>query len=203
MRLLPFLILVAVSCSESAATVTPDPDGSVQQSACTTLDASVAVDAACAITVATPPCVASPHVAVGTDVQYNSNPPSSGPHFPIWADFKVYDKPVPRGYWVHSMEHGAVVLAYRCDGDAGGCPDIVAALKSVADALPRDPLCSAETRVRVVITPDPLLDVPIAAAAWGWTYKAACLDVPSLIAFAKDRYAKGPENTCANGQGTF
>ena len=41
---------------------------------------------------------------------YDSNPPSSGPHYPIWADFKEYATPVPDGYLVHAEEHGAVLL---------------------------------------------------------------------------------------------
>jgi hypothetical protein len=165
------------------------------------LDAPVKIDAPCAVTVFSPPILPSPHVPVGSTLEYNSNPPSSGPHFPIWAAFKKYDTPVPRGYWVHSMEHGAVVLAYRC-GD-GGCPDIALGLQAVADAVASDPFCPGDPRVRVIITPDPLLDVPVAAAAWGWTYRAECLDLPSLKAFAQEHYAQGPENTCADGQSTF
>jgi hypothetical protein len=51
--------------------------------------------------------------------------------------------------------------------------------------------------------PDPLIDVPIAAASWGWTYRAQCLDVPSLTQFAKERVAQGTEDTCAAGQTVF
>jgi hypothetical protein len=205
MRSFAFLgISLVLACSESSSPPASEPDSGTPSQVCSKLDGgTLTVSAPCAVTLATPACVASPHVPVGTPVDYNSNPPSSGPHFPIWADFRKYDKPVPRGYLVHSLEHGAIVLSYRCDDDAGGCPDIVAGLQQVADAVPRDPRCSDATRVRVIITPDPLLDVKVAAAAWGWTYRADCLDVPSLTSFAKDRYGKGPEDTCANGQDTF
>jgi len=57
--------------------------------------------------------------------------------------------------------------------------------------------------VRTVITPDPLLDVPVAAAAWGYTYKADCVDLPSLIAFATEHYGNGPEVLCGNGTTSF
>jgi hypothetical protein len=73
----------------------------------------------------------------------------------------------------------------------------------VRDAIPADPVCDPSIRVRVVIVADPLLDVPIAAASWGWTYKANCLDVPSLTDFAKAHIAQGTENICAPGQTTF
>ncbi|MGH7296132.1 MAG: DUF3105 domain-containing protein, partial [Polyangiaceae bacterium] len=138
-------------------------------------------------------------------VQWDSNPPSSGPHFPIWAAFQAYTSPVPRGYYLHDEEHGAIVMLYTC-ADDGGCPDVAAALQSVSDAIPDDPLCAQTgegVRVRTVITPDPLLDVPVAAAAWGWIYRAECVDLPTLTQFALDHYARGPEVLCANGTTQF
>jgi hypothetical protein len=162
-------------------------------------------DAACSVAIDTPELLPATHVPVGTDVQWNSNPPSSGPHYPVWAAFQAYTSPVPRGYYVHDLEHGAIVLLYRCDPGVD-CAAVAAQLQQVSDAIPTDPLCTAAgqgVRVRTVITPDPLLDVPVAAAAWGWTYKAACVDLPSLIDFANAHYGQGPEVLCGNGQPTF
>jgi hypothetical protein len=51
-----------------------------------------------------------------------------------------------------------------------------------------------------VLTPDPDLDTPIAASAWGATYTATCIDTASLAAFVSEAYGKGPETTCANGE---
>lgn len=154
-------------------------------------------DASCPVVIETPDLVDSPHVAEGTPVAYNSNPPSSGPHYPAWAQFQEYTQPVPRGYLVHSMEHGAVLLLYKCQG---ACDAIVADLRRVRDAIATDPDCDVATRVRVIIAPDPELASPVAAAAWGWIYNAQCVDVPTLTQFARDRYAKGPENFCAPGR---
>ncbi len=162
-------------------------------------------DAACSVVIDTPPLLPASHVAIGTDVQYSSNPPSSGPHYPIWAAYKEFPYAVDRRYYVHDLEHGAIVLLYKCD-DPAGCPDVVQALRDTRDQIPDDFLCTSQPggpRVRVVITPDPLLDVPVAAAAWGWTYKASCVDKPSLFQFAKDHYGQGTEFTCADGQQQF
>jgi hypothetical protein len=95
------------------------------------------------------------------------------------------------------MEHGAVVMLYKCDPP---CPDAVEQLRKIRDSLPSDPMCSANIRVRVVIAPDPLIDVPFAAASWGWTYKAQCVDVPTLTEFAREHIAQSPENICAEGR---
>ena len=101
--------------------------------------------APCEIVLETPEYLPPDHVPVGTPVTYNSNPPSSGPHYPVWAAFKEYDAPVDRGYYVHNLEHGAVVFLYKCE-DADGCPDVVQALRDAAATVPSDPLCETATR---------------------------------------------------------
>jgi hypothetical protein len=132
-----------------------------------------------------------------TPLAYSTNPPSGGDHWPHWAAYKKYATVVPREMYVHDEEHGAVVLAYRC---AAACPDVIAALSGVFDGM-ADPLClqNPGPAARVVLTPDPLLDTPVAAATWGATYTATCIDVPSLRAFADAHYGNGREQTCADG----
>jgi hypothetical protein len=104
---------------------------------------------------------------------------------------------------VHDLEHGAIVFLYNCDA---GCPEVVGALQAASDAIPDDPVCTAAgqgVRVRTVITPDPLIDVPVAAAAWGWDYRAQCVDMPTLVDFAQSHYGQGPEDICGNGTTQF
>jgi Protein of unknown function (DUF3105) len=140
------------------------------------------------------------HVDVCTPVAYATNPPSSGDHWPVWAAYKAYEVPVPREMYVHNLEHGAVVLAYRC---ASECPEVLALLEEVRVEAASDPLCLTRPggpAARLVLTPDPHLDTPVAAAAWGATYTATCLDKPSLARFVAQHYARGPENTCGDGK---
>ncbi len=159
-------------------------------------------DASCPVTIDTPPLQPAIHVPIGTAIEWDSNPPSSGEHYPVWAAFGEYTSPVPRGYYVHDLEHGAIVFLYNCV-DAG-CPDVVAALRAASDAIPDDGLCAGQgTRVRTVITPDPLLDAPVAAAAWGWTYVAECADLQTLTAFAIAHYGQGAETLCTPGATQF
>jgi hypothetical protein len=157
---------------------------------------------ACNVKLASPPLMESPHVPEGTPVTYDSNPPSSGPHYPIWADFREYATPVADGYLVHAEEHGAVLLLYRCDTP---CDDLVMSLRALRDAVPTDPLCDSSQgeRVRVILAPRPANDTIVAAAAWGHTYHADCFDGASLATFIADNYAHSPENFCSPGQPTF
>lgn len=60
------------------------------------------------------------HVTDISGVQYNSNPPTSGPHFPIWAKPGVYDRVISDGYLIHSMEHGYIVVSYNCQSIRAG-----------------------------------------------------------------------------------
>jgi hypothetical protein len=176
------------------------PDGSVDAGQ---LEEPYFPEASCFVRIDSPPLQPAVHVPIGTDItSWNSNPPSSGEHYPIWAAFQEYDAAVPRGYYVHDLEHGAIDYLYSCPdaGDDGGaCAAIVAKLEQAVAAMPDDPQCDPSVRVRFVLTPDPLIDHPVAAAAWGWTYRADCVDLPTLEAFAKAHYAQGPEDFCTNG----
>lgn len=88
-----------------------------------------------------------------------------------------------------------MVLAYSCQN----CPEVRTAFENIAAAVPPDPVCDAGHH-RVVILPAADLDVPLAAVAWGTTYKATCLDEPSLSKWVSDHYAHGAEDTCASGE---
>jgi hypothetical protein len=192
---LPTLTLVA--CSSDDDNTTPQVGGGDGGGR---LDGPITLTGTkCPVTVDSPQLMpTASHKDIGTPIEWSSNPPSSGDHFGQWATFKEYTSVVPRGYLVHSMEHGAVLLLYKCD--APPCTETVEALRRVRDAVPNDPLCTPAVRARVIIAQDPLLDVPVAAAAWGWIYKAQCVDEPSMTQFAKDHYAQGPENFCSPGQ---
>ncbi len=53
------------------------------------------------------------HVAEGTPVTYNTDPPTSGTHWPTAWPGGFYDTVIPSGYLVHSLEHGGVVIYYN------------------------------------------------------------------------------------------
>jgi hypothetical protein len=133
------------------------------------------------------------HMALCSPLTYATNPPSSGNHYPIWAAYKTYSQPFLPGFWVHSLEHGAVVISYHCPE---GCPDEVARAQVFIDSLPAD--CGSPPR-RVILLPNPALDVRFAASAWGFTLRADCFDEAWFGAFVAARYGKGPEDICTDG----
>jgi hypothetical protein len=140
---------------------------------------------------------AAMHVAPCSDLGYDV-PPFGGPHYSQWAAFGSYDAPVPWGVLVHAMEHGAVVLAYRCEPGAG-CNAIRGELESIVAARTPDALCRGDAPIRYVLAPTPDLEWPIAVLAWQRIYSATCLDRASIEAFFDAHYGRGPESTCADG----
>lgn len=141
------------------------------------------------------------HATSIAGITYNSNPPSSGSHCGDWGQRGTYSvaRPLPRCNWLHNLEHGWVVLLYNCPM---GCPEIVAGLQAVAKAA-SDPDCSER---RTIVTPDPALDVTVAATAWRFTWKSGCWDAAaqaSLLAFANahlgTRGESGESYVCSDG----
>lgn len=140
------------------------------------------------------------HVPQGTILEHSTNPPASGPHFGIWAAYDRSYASLDRGFWLHNAEHGAIVLAYRCDE---GCDPEVAQLEDAVRAFPVDPDCTTPVKRRALVVADPLLPdgVPFAAIAWGVTYTATCVDPVALATFHGDFYARAPEDFCTDGAG--
>jgi hypothetical protein len=143
---------------------------------------------ACAPVVTERPLASGVHVAACSDITYATNPPSSGEHYPTWADYGVYDFALPRGYWVHNLEHGSVVVSYNCED---GCPDELVAAKTWLASLAPDAQCLGQA-TRVLLLPDPLLDVRWAASSWGWTLRADCFDAEAFLDFYVSHAGKPP-----------
>ena len=134
------------------------------------------------------------HLEQCSPTLYGTNPPSSGPHYPTWPAYRTYANPVPAGFLVHGLEHGAVVISYNCPG---GCAAEVTRAQAFIEALPLDVACAAPKRI--ILVPDPMLTVRFAAAAWTWTLRADCFDEGIFGAFVADHYDHGPESICTGG----
>ncbi len=153
---------------------------------------------ACGLTACAPEQLEARHVDTCSSIDWPTNPPTSGQHFPIWAAFQDYTEAVPRGFWLHSAEHSAVVLAYNCDF-ADDCAALTSELTSFAASVADDPLCDAAVGNRIIVTPDPLLDAAFAAVAWGHYLKGSCFDEAPVQSFVDQYYGMNYENFCSGG----
>lgn len=160
-----------------------------------TSGAPSSVAAACSATVTQHPDAGNQHADNCSPLAYGSNPASSGTHYGSWAAYKTYPKGVPPGFLVHSLEHGALVIGYNCPGE---CKDEVAMVQAWINSLPGDPVCFGD-RNKIILAPNPALEMRWGAAAWGWTWKAPCLDTASLAAFFRAHYGKAAEAAVCGG----
>lgn len=122
----------------------------------------------------------SGHRADVSDVIYNSNPPTSGPHFADWhRDWAFYDEEQPIGGLVHNMEHGGIVLFYD--------PEIDEVLK---DEL-RD---YVDDTFKIIASPRDGMEAPVVLVAWGVYEEFEDFDVDRFERFYRFNLNNAPEN---------
>ncbi|HEY8142125.1 MAG TPA: DUF3105 domain-containing protein [Kofleriaceae bacterium] len=145
------------------------------------------------------PCEAFPvenegwmHVPEDSTIDYQHNPPASGPHYPVWSRYQVHEEPLARGYWVHNLEHGAIVLVYRSDAPAA----TVEALRAAWEAIPLDPICRHR---RSLVVADPDLDDQVAVVAADWAIEGDCIDQDAILDFVDQHRNHAPEQVCGDG----
>ena len=122
-------------------------------------------------------------------VDYDEALPLGGPHNPAWANCGFYgDEAVPNEFAVHSMEHGAVWIAYpeETNIDTEALRDLVVG------------------QSHVLVSPSPDAD-QLTATAWGAQIELGGVDDPALPAFI-EAYVQGPQTpepgaACSGGVG--
>jgi putative peptide zinc metalloprotease protein len=123
-------------------------------------------------------------------VVYEQHPPVGGRHAPVWQNCSFYARPIADENAVHSLEHGAVWLAYR--------PDLPA---SEVDALRR----IAHARTYVLVSPYPNLRSDVVASAWGRQLSVASTTDARLgrfvEAFRLSKRAPESGGPCSGGTG--
>lgn len=97
------------------------------------------------------------HVPLDEQHTYNSNPPSSGPHFASQANWGIYDYEVNDKIFIHNLEHGGIWIAYRPSIGT----DVVVELKAIVDRYGGS---------KLVMAPRASNDTDIAVAAWTHVY---------------------------------
>ena len=126
------------------------------------------------------------HVQPGSQIAYRHYPPSSGPHYPARARYDVYAAPIPEGAWLHNLEHGAIVLLYRCTDD---CEAKSREIREVYERIP----VGAFGEVKLVAAPNDRGPTDYTLLAWGWQEDLESFDAARVERFYRDMVDKGPE----------
>lgn len=158
------------------------------------------------------------HIPAGTKVQYNSNPPTSGPHYAEWERAGIYDQPLTDGKLVHSLEHGYIIISYNCDAPPQSLlPDLLRVkvfahneeeekphldLSKWNSDKPCHELVGKLSEIagkvglkKLIVVPRPSLDTRIALTAWARIDKFTDFDEARIHQFVKAFRDKGPERT--------
>jgi Protein of unknown function (DUF3105) len=116
-------------------------------------------------------------VGAGEDVEYTSDPPTSGPHKAGPPVEGVVNEPLSRPVQVGILERGDVLVQHT--------PDLTSEEQADLATL---------AGPGVVIAPNADLPAPVVATAW--TYKRTCdaVDLAALQGFIDERRGKGPDD---------
>ncbi len=130
------------------------------------------------------------HIPDGTVLPQRNRPPSSGPHYAAPATYGVSSEPVAPGNWVHSLEHGAIVVLFKCEGE----DQCAATARQLGDQVYAQAKDGRFGERKMVITPYQDMDFPIIAVAWDHVLELESIDANQILKFY-DRYVDGgPEN---------
>jgi hypothetical protein len=110
---------------------------------------------------------------------YNTDPPTSGPHFEGHVEQKISNQPIPKEIQVHELEHGGVLIQYNCKS----CDDLIAKLEK-----------HARSSEHVIMAPYPGMDAKIALTAWGKLAKLNEYDEKIITEFIKVNAGKNHGN---------
>lgn len=159
------------------------------------------------------------HVPIGTKVEYNSNPPTSGSHYEEWIKAGVYSEPKDDRNLVHSLEHGYVIMSYNCgrkltlipEAFAHGLDEKVfeATESATSSALPDNfnskdchelvdrltEIYEKKGKKKLIVVPRPNLDSKIALTAWNYIDKFNDFDKGRIERFIDAHLNNGPERT--------
>ena len=135
------------------------------------------------------PIMTTGHITVDSDPgKYNSDPPTSGPHYPSEAQAGFYDTNIykyPAGYLVHNLEHGYIIFWYNCASlNESACAELKSQIKAVMDGV---------NNVKVIAYPWDAIDVPVVMTSWGRLQKMETFDAAQARAFYKTNLNRSPE----------
>lgn len=117
---------------------------------------------------------------------YNSNLPTSGPHYKAPAPWGVKDGEVADETLIHNLEHGGIVIAYKADLD----PKEVEKLKSLFKNLPTSQKFGT---IKAILVPRAKNTSAIQLGAWTYTLDLNEVDGAKIRQFYMDHIDKGPE----------
>ncbi len=138
------------------------------------------------------PVMAVRHIEIDEQHEpYNSDPPTSGPHYAQPAQAGFYDEVLPDEQLVHNLEHGYVVIWYNCTGLEGTACE--AFKEQIRTVMGQAGSVGFSSSTKLIAVPRLSLPGPIAATSWGRLYQPKAFNPDELLIFIKEFRNKAPE----------
>ena len=122
------------------------------------------------------------HIPVGgSHAPYNSSPPTSGVALRKLGVLGYQERAAPSERFIHNMEHGGIILHYKCPD---GCPDEIDQMSEIVSL-------TDET----ILMPNPNMESRFALTAWNWLMTMEVYDDSLARDFVKSHLnsANAPE----------
>lgn len=129
------------------------------------------------------------HLPPGSEIEYGFCPPTSGQHYlagpqvPIRAGYYGPDTQVRPGTWVHNLEHGYVVIAYRGGEGGGPTAEELTQLEAFAESAPASTRGESCPDNKVVVARFDDMATRFAYLAWDRALLTDTFDAPEALAF--------------------
>ncbi|XP_044754753.1 uncharacterized protein LOC123313797 [Coccinella septempunctata] len=127
------------------------------------------------------------HHCMNETIIYDKVIPTFGDHRPLWPRFGEYTF-LPKQRWVHSLEHGSIVMLYH------PCAD-----KNEVNTL-RDLLKGCLYQYVITALNELSKERPLALVAWGVSLEMSKVDNKTVIDFIQNHAHKAPEKVTLDGQ---
>lgn len=127
------------------------------------------------------------HRCMNESIIYNQIIPTFGDHRPLWPKYGEYSF-LPKQRWVHSLEHGSIVMLYHPCADHNE----VNVLKTI---LKR---CLYQYVITALNELEP--DHPLVLVAWGVSLEISKVEPDIVLDFIRRHAFKAPEKVNRDGQ---
>jgi hypothetical protein len=124
--------------------------------------------------------------------EYNSDPPTSGPHYAVGLPRGFYDisdlpqlPPYPEGHLVHNLEHGYIIFWYNCDViTEDDCTDLKTQMIDYMENT---------SNIKLIAFPWASIDHPLVLTSWGYLLELHSFDEDVVRQFINRNKSLAPE----------
>ena len=124
--------------------------------------------------------------------EYNSDPPTSGPHYAVGLPGGFYDEtdlpqlpPYPDGHLVHNLEHGYIIFWYNCNViNEVDCANLKT---QMIDYMGKS------SNLKLIAFPRKSIDHPLILTSWGYLLELHDFDENVVGQFIRRNKSHAPE----------